>query len=195
MSVESPVFPPLEYWDDHEDIIKIPMSLAEYLRLPEKPKSEWVRGVTLIMPPARFLHAAIHGRLIALLYGSLTDCIVLPNAGLRMPGIRRVPDIMVVKDLPADSEEVWIDNPPLLAVEIISPATHRNDEIFKRAEYLEKGVQQYWLVDRYLRKITVLVNLGTNWGQEIIIDDKHPQADIAVGTHGIVQLDLNKILG
>jgi len=78
-----------------DEIVKIPMSLADYLRLPENPNNEWVRGVTLIMPPARAGHAAILGALIALLYNSLTGCLVLPDAGLRMPDSRRIPDIML----------------------------------------------------------------------------------------------------
>ena len=174
-------------------IIRRRMSLEEYMELPEKPKSEWVRGEALIMPPARTGHQLIISDLIVFLRAALPDCYVIPDAGFRMPEIRRIPDIMVLTQFPGD--EVWVDDPPLIAIEIISPATRSQDMIHKSVEYLAAGVGQYWIVDRKYRRITILKNNGSNWAKEIILDDKDPELDITIDNHGTIHLNINEIFG
>lgn len=177
--------------ETEEPIQRIPMSLAEYMELPEKPKSEWVEGVALIMPPARPKHGALQFELSALLGNSLRNCHGLVESGLRMPNSRRVPDIMIVDNL---TDAVWIDSSPIILAEIISPATRTQDMINKAAEYAAKGAGQYWIVDREFRLITILLNRDGQWKDAIEVNDEHPVADIPVGEYGTVHLDLNALL-
>jgi len=172
-------------------ITRIQMSLADYLELPEKPKAEWVRGETLIMTLPQLMHQYILTRLILLLSGALTDCFIISEAGFRMIDSCRRPDLMVLDNWPKD--EHWVDDPPLVAVEVISPSTRNEDMIRKLVEYLAAGVKQYWILDRQYRRITVLHNLGGQWGNEVVLDDSHPKASVLVGNHGTVTLDMTAL--
>jgi Uma2 family endonuclease len=46
---------------------------------------------------------------------------------------------------------------PTIVVEFVSPgkAAWRRDYIEKRDEYLEAGVLEYWVIDRFCRQLTV----------------------------------------
>lgn len=67
------------------------------------------------------------------------------------------PDVYVVptEDPPEGAEpRTWQDfKELLLAIEIISPSSVRNDRIVKRDFYLEAGVPEYWIVDLDSRMI------------------------------------------
>ena len=55
------------------------------------------------------------------------------------------PDLLVVR-----RDQVGIKNltrPMELAVEVLSPATHRKDRILKASRYAEGGIGSYWLVN------------------------------------------------
>ena len=55
-----------------------------------------------------------------------------------------------------DCEERGTSVPPLLMVEVLSPATRRNDLLVKQSIYAEAGVPSYWLVDPLEPSLTVL---------------------------------------
>jgi Uma2 family endonuclease len=56
------------------------------------------------------------------------------------------PDLLVVSD-PNHISKRGIEKPPLLAVEILSPATRKVDRGVKFQRYAELGVRHYWIVD------------------------------------------------
>jgi len=174
-----------------EPIVRIRMSLEDYLELPDDVKAEWVRGETLIMTLPKFLHQIILTRLIILLNTALAGCLIVPEAGLRMISSRRRPDIMVVDEWPQD--ETWVDDPPLVVIEIISPSTRNEDMIRKLVEYLAAGVKQYWILDPQYRRITILHNLSGQWGNETVLDDDHRTAEVVVGMHGNVKLNIDEL--
>ncbi len=56
-------------------------------------------------------------------------------------------------------EDVGEDNvqqPPVLAVEVLSPGTRARDQLLKRGVYAESGIPSYWLVDPDAPSLTVL---------------------------------------
>ena len=58
-----------------------------------------------------------------------------------------IPDLVVVLEpTVAGGDEVFIDGPPDLVVEITSPSTERNDHDSKRDLYERAGVREYWIV-------------------------------------------------
>lgn len=55
------------------------------------------------------------------------------------------PDILVVCD-PSQILENYIEGPPKLVIEILSPSTQAHDRVRKMRLYAKSGVQEYWLV-------------------------------------------------
>lgn len=71
-----------------------------------------------------------------------------------------IPDI-VVRHVPVPPPATWDDAPmPLLVVEVLSDSTRRNDEVKKRAFYMEAGIPEYWIVDGEARSIRVITPAG-----------------------------------
>ncbi|MGH3825138.1 MAG: Uma2 family endonuclease [Pseudonocardiaceae bacterium] len=59
------------------------------------------------------------------------------------------PDVLVARhaDLLAVDGGKFLAEPPVLAVEVLSPSTRRIDRLSKLSAYEEAGVASYWLVD------------------------------------------------
>ncbi len=61
------------------------------------------------------------------------------------------PDVMFWQDPPLHASgqpyRTWIDGIPELVVEVLSPDNWANDVGFKKDEYADMGVQEYWLFD------------------------------------------------
>ncbi|MDQ3763482.1 MAG: Uma2 family endonuclease [Actinomycetota bacterium] len=59
------------------------------------------------------------------------------------------PDLLVARraDLLAVEGGKFLAEPPVLAVEVLSPSTRRIDRLSKLSAYEEAGVDSYWLVD------------------------------------------------
>ncbi len=77
----------------------------------------------------------------------------------------RVPDLVVVRSLQADG--IRLVDPPLLAVEVLSPDSFERDVVTKRREYARAGLEHYWIarpntgeIIRYGRAGEELVELG-----------------------------------
>lgn len=67
--------------------------------------------------------------------------------------------------------------PPLLVIEIVSPGELQRDRdyIAKRAQYQERGIPEYWVVDPQIETVlvlelteTVYVEVGTFSGSDLI---------------------------
>ena len=55
------------------------------------------------------------------------------------------PDVLVAR--PSQLTGQWIDGPPLLAIEILSPSSARADRYVKFRRYAEFGIDHYWIAD------------------------------------------------
>lgn len=67
------------------------------------------------------------------------------------------PDIAFVrKDRLHLAQKTFIDGPPDLAIEIVSPESVERDYVRKRSLYEAAGVREYWIIDEDLKKVLVL---------------------------------------
>ena len=119
---------------------------------------ELLDGVLLVTPAPEQVHQLVAGRLQARISMALPQSIgavVGPGVVVSPPGTQLQPDVLVyparfpVAAKWTDITEHW------LAIEIFSPSSRVYDRQFKRAAYLELGVQQVWLVDIEDRSIDV----------------------------------------
>ena len=67
------------------------------------------------------------------------------------------PDLAFVKKERIDRlQETYVDGPPDLAIEIVSPESAERDYKQKRKLYEGAGVAEYWIIDEELEKVTLL---------------------------------------
>jgi Uma2 family endonuclease len=171
---------------------RLRMSWDDFLALPERPRAEWVDGEVVVSPPVSFDHGDVVMRLGHALITALPRLHVVTGVGVRLPRNRvRAPDLTVTGTRPTGA---FVEDPPALVVEVLSPSTRLEDTVRKSGEYAEGGVGQYWVVDPDHRTIDVLVNAGGSWELLLHLDDAHPTGEVAVGPHGEVAIDLAAIL-
>lgn len=70
------------------------------------------------------------------------------------------PDIVFVSNERREVLGKWIHGAPDLAVEIVSPASRRTDEMTKRRLFDRVGVREYWVVDPEIEVVKVYRRAG-----------------------------------
>jgi Uma2 family endonuclease len=113
---------------------------------------ELLDGVLVVSPAPRWAHQEVLGALTALLRAArLADLRVVLAPFAWRPSERTAlqPDILVARydDLVAVPDSAHLVEPPLLAVEVLSPTTRRIDRLSKLSAYEDAGVPSYWLVE------------------------------------------------
>ncbi len=176
---------------EHE-LQRFRMSWEEYLRLPEKPKAEFVDGEVVVSPPTSFEHGDAVGELLVVLRTTLSPLHAVTAVGVPLPRNRlRAPDVMVVERRP---EGRWVTDPPVLVVEVLSPSTRSEDTMRKSREYLAAGIGQCWIVDPEARAIDVFAAVDGEWERLLRLDASRPVGEVVVGDHGTVALDVRDII-
>ena len=129
-------------------------TLDEFFALPEDNtcRHELLDGVYVVTPSPTFRHQQAVMELWRRLMPALAehpDLLLFPVLGDIVLGPRTVvqPDLfMIPKPLSADVH--WRDVArPLLAIEVLSPATAGRDRRIKRRLYQQAEVPEYWIVD------------------------------------------------
>lgn len=118
---------------------------------------ELIDGVLLVTPAPVVGHQRMAFNLARLLADAAPPGVeVLPApVDLKVSdGTVVQPDLVVVERPAADAP--FLDTPPLLVVEVLSPSTRRIDTSAKRLVYEGFGVASYWIVDPDGPSITVL---------------------------------------
>jgi Uma2 family endonuclease len=137
------------------------LTITEYAALPETEHgySELVEGRLLMSPSPASKHSRAMVRLCTQLTAQIPANlelfveldIDLELAPVDEPGSSRRPDLMVVRREVGDrfvAEGGMIPaSEVLLAVEIVSPSSKRNDHVYKRQDYADAGIQNYWIID------------------------------------------------
>ena len=135
-------------------IIERRWTAAEYRRLPEGPPYyELEDGELIEMVRPRGKHQEIIGRLFAI----LDDYLRRERSGKVWPEVAvfliprhvYVPDLsfLLTEHLGRFADDVAIEGPPDLVVEVISPSTASRDKAQKLRVYHAAGVPWYWLVE------------------------------------------------
>ncbi|MFM7367341.1 MAG: Uma2 family endonuclease, partial [Sphaerospermopsis kisseleviana] len=96
----------------------------------------------------------------------------------RMVGVR-VPDLVVFSEELAQVMQdatrslILMDMPPpLLVVEVVSPKQEKRDYRYKRSEYAARGINEYWIVDPILQKVTVLEWVEGLYEEQVFTGDE-----------------------
>lgn len=109
---------------------------------------ELIDGVLLVSPAPIPVHQRVVGRLFLLLTAACPPDHEVFLAPLDWQPDERTslqPDLLVVaKDKIGPKR---INENLALAVEVLSPSTHRKDTVLKRSKYEDVGVPSYWVVD------------------------------------------------
>jgi len=122
-------------------------------------------GALLLMNPPIGLHALII-RFLSNTLEAESNRLKLPWATFQLLGVRtaprraRLPDLCVVPlEIIQQHRDVSavIESGAMLAIELVSPESVKQDYRFKRAEYASFGIPEYWIVDPAAQKITPLL--------------------------------------
>ncbi|MBR8829185.1 MAG: Uma2 family endonuclease [Gomphosphaeria aponina SAG 52.96 = DSM 107014] len=143
-------------------------------------------------------HTGRHARIARFLYDSFRDEIrrlSLPWVSCWDIGVRtaerksRIPDLVIITE---EQEQAILDvsaviqTTPLLVVEIVSENYATNDYRYKRSEYAVREIPEYWIVDYYESKITVLLLVEGFYDEQIftgedrIVSLTFPELNITV---------------
>jgi Uma2 family endonuclease len=82
------------------------------------------------------------------------------------------PDLgFVPKELEQSRQRGYIDGPPALAIEIVSPDSVARDYVLKRAIYEQAGVREYWILDPDEKRATFLSLREGHYEESPPVDD------------------------
>ncbi|NJO93375.1 MAG: Uma2 family endonuclease [Hydrococcus sp. RM1_1_31] len=158
------------------------MSFEEYLEYDDGSdrRYELVDGELLEVPPATGRHARI-ARILYNLFSNEIKRLGLPwisswDIGVRTTQARsRIPDLVIITE---EQERTILDvtavvqTPPLLALEIVSENCATTDYRYKRSEYAVREIPEYWIVDPYESKITILLLVEGFYDEQIFIGEE-----------------------
>jgi Uma2 family endonuclease len=123
-------------------------------------RAEWVDGEVQMMTFVTFDHADLNAWFISLLRPFVErrklGKIAGPEFQVRLPNQRRrrVPDILFVeKNRENLLQPNYLDGPPDLAIEIVSPESVVRDWREKFLDYQMAGVREYWIADPLTERI------------------------------------------
>src|SRR6266545_4028843 len=126
-----------------------PLTVEDLVRLPnDGNRYELVGGVLEVTPAPGNYHNRVVSRMTVLLDRACPDGLeVLTGNGVNLAvDHQRIPDLIVVC-----SEWVeptfFIEQPPLLAIEVASKSTRIRDRTIKKREYEAFGIESYWIIE------------------------------------------------
>lgn len=131
--------------------------------IPEGVKADLLGGVIYVASPVNTDAADLTGWLAALLRAFIDKRdlgkLYIERVAYRLgPKHDPEPDIgFVPKELESTRRRGYIDGPPGLAIEIVTPDSVHRDYVLKREIYEEAGVREYWIIDLDERRATFLV--------------------------------------
>jgi Uma2 family endonuclease len=102
-------------------------------------------------------HSRLQIRLSVALFRHEPEYTVLSELALKLDGDRFTPDLCVYPPLDVDYQRdtVRMSEPPLLAVEIVSPSQSTQDVVDRITDMLDAGVQSCWLVQPAMQTVTI----------------------------------------
>lgn len=104
-------------------------------------------------------HGRIQAALSALFYIRYRmSFTVYSELSLELLGDKLTPDICLYPYTPSNwlHDQNPVTEPPLLAIEIVSPSQSTTEMLLKARRYFAGGVQSFWLVEPALQTISVL---------------------------------------
>jgi Uma2 family endonuclease len=123
--------------------------------------------ITGAQPPAH--HAAVVALMVLLKHACPPDLLVAVGSLDFRPtlGISLRPDLLVCRR--TDAGPHLLTAPPVLAVEVLSPATRTTDVVLKRTLYETHQVPSYWLLDPTHHELTILELTPTGYTCQAVL--------------------------
>jgi len=158
------------------------LTVDDLLRVPEPDlPHELRRGVLRLVTPSSSAHGAVTARLLAALahhvYTHRLGTLFTAEAGFFLecdPDTLLCPDVaFVVKQrLPVVGlEPRFLELPPDLAVEVLSPTDRPAEVRAKVADYLRLGVRAVWVVDPARRIVRIHSRVGRRTSEALLAED------------------------
>ncbi len=129
-------------------------TIEELLALPDDGlRHELLDGEHVVTPAPSLNHQRVVDHLLIELSAAVADHpgleVLTGPADIRLgPRTLVQPDLFMMASDPEHPPRDWTEvGTPLLAIEVLSPATAARDRGKKRRLYLEAGVEEYWIVD------------------------------------------------
>ena len=112
---------------------------------------------------------------------------------LRLPGMQsdRHPDQAIYLTREPKGKKLWTRWVPTLVVEVVSRGGEQRDFADKREEYLRIGVLEYWIIDRFARKMHVLRRAGDVWEEIILGEEAILRTDLLPG----LEANVGEVIG
>ena len=112
--------------------------------------------------------------------------------------VNRFPDFMIIRPshLKTARQAIKLDDvPPVFVSETVSPGSdssenYLRDYVWKRQQYQELGIAEYWIVDPHRAKVTVLVLVEGEYQEAVFVDDEK----IVSVTYPAIALTPDKLL-
>lgn len=165
-------------------------------RFVEGYRYELIDGVLIVSPIPRPSERDPNGELEYLLrlyrdshpQGSILNG-TLPEQTVKIGDNRRRADRVIWAGLGRDPHE---DDIPAIIVEFVSQGrrNRRRDYEEKRDEYLDLGVREYWVIDRFDRTLTVFVKQGKTIRKRVVQEKENYKTRLLPG----FELPLAKLL-
>ena len=76
-------------------------------------------------------------------------------------------DLSIYLTPPVNMKNIWLHWIPEIVIEIVSRSSHHRDYVEKREEYLQFGVQEYWIIDADPEEMLVLQRSDGQWIENV----------------------------
>jgi Uma2 family endonuclease len=80
----------------------------------------------------------------------------------------RHPDIAVYFSAPPEGDDIWRSWIPHIVIEVVSPGSAYRDYEEKPQEYLDFGVQEYWIFDADKAQVLAKRRSGARWADRVL---------------------------
>jgi Uma2 family endonuclease len=136
------------------------------IEVSEVPKPEHAKQVQAIRNQLS-AYQIKHPRVVELIAGS-NECKLLIGS----EDSERHPDLSLYLAPEPDVRDVWSIWIPEIVIEVISPSSRRRDYEEKPGEYLELGIDEYWIVDAAEKQMTVMSRWRGQWKSTVVKPSK-----------------------
>jgi Uma2 family endonuclease len=150
------------------------VSFEEFLTTYDGVHAEWVDGKVHLMSPGNERQSALTRFLGAILqywadaHGRLGETYVAPYTVRTHGNAAREPDVFFIRSEHRERVHgTYVEGPPDLVIEIVSPSSRGQDRGDKYYEYAEAGIPEYWLIDPERKKVEAH-RLAADGGYQIV---------------------------
>ncbi len=130
-------------------------------------------------------------RIAQLENGLYADRIRNGNKEMQVPPVgdkcvNRKPDVMVMQPehLDVARQAILIDMvPPLFVAEVVSPGdettpNYKRDYVWKRQQYAELGIPEYWIIDPHRDQVTVMLLANGSYQEKVYAGDEEIESQV-----------------